>query len=67
MNGGGEHGPHSIIVSPDGKNLYVIAGNYTTPPKYQKTRIRDNWKDDYLLQNYAYGHNEGGKAPGGWS
>lgn len=66
MNGGGEHGPHSIIVSPDGKNLYVIAGNYTTPPKYQKTRIRDNWKDDYLLQNYAYGHNEGGKAPGGW-
>ena len=29
----------------------------TQPPKYQKTRIRDNWKDDYLLQNYAYGHN----------
>ncbi len=66
MNGGGEHGPHSIIVSPDGKNLYVIAGNYTHLPDYQKTRIRDNWKDDYLLQNYAYGHNGNGKAPGGW-
>jgi len=66
MNGGGEHGPHSIIVSPDGKSLYVIAGNYTKPPEYQKTRIRDNWKDDYLLQNYAYGHNGNGKAPGGW-
>ena len=36
MNGGGEHGPHSIIVSPDGKNLYVIAGNYTTPPKMKR-------------------------------
>jgi len=66
MNGGGEHGPHSIIVSPDGKSLYVIAGNYTKPPEYQKTRIRDNWRDDYLLQNYAYGHNGNGKAPGGW-
>ncbi len=66
MNGGGEHGPHSIVVSPDGKSLYVIAGNMTRLPKYQKTRIRDNWKDDYLLQNYAYGHNGGGKAPGGW-
>lgn len=66
MNGGGEHGPHSIVVSPDGKNIYVIAGNMTRLPKYQKTRIRDNWRDDYLLQNYAYGHNGGGKAPGGW-
>jgi putative heme-binding domain-containing protein len=66
MNGGGEHGPHSLVVSPDGKSLYAIAGNMTRLPKYQKTRIRDNWKDDYLLQNYAYGHNGGGKAPGGW-
>ena len=66
MNGGGEHGPHSMVVSPDGKSLYAIAGNYTQLPKYQKTRIRDNWKDDYLLQNYAYGHNGNGKAPGGW-
>jgi len=66
MNGGGEHGPHSLLVSPDGKSLYVVAGNYTKLPEYQKTRIRDNWKDDYLLQNYAYGHNGNGKAPGGW-
>jgi putative heme-binding domain-containing protein len=66
MNGGGEHGPHSLVVTPDGKSLYAIAGNMTQVPKYQKTRIRDNWKDDYLLQNYAYGHNGGGKAPGGW-
>jgi putative heme-binding domain-containing protein len=66
MPGGGEHGPHSIVVTPDGKSLYVIAGNMTALPKYQKTRIRDNWQDDVLLENYAYGHNGGGKAPGGW-
>ena len=66
MAGGGEHGPHSLLVTEDGKNLYAIAGNITRLPEYQKTRIRDNWKDDVLLQNYAYGHNGSVKAPGGW-
>jgi hypothetical protein len=66
MAGGGEHGPHSIIVSPDGKSIYVIAGNATQAPKFESSRIRTNWKDDVLLQNYAYGHMSQGKAPGGW-
>jgi hypothetical protein len=66
MAGGGEHGPHSIIVSPDGKSIYVIAGNATQAPKFQNSRIPTNWKDDVLLQNYAYGHMSQGKAPGGW-
>src|SRR5215203_7307333 len=29
---GGEHGPHSIILSPDKKSIYVIAGNHTDAP-----------------------------------
>ena len=66
MAGGGEHGPHSIIVSPDGKSIYVIAGNATQAPEFQNSRIPTNWKDDVLLQNYAYGHMSHGKAPGGW-
>lgn len=66
MAGGGEHGPHSIIVSPDGKSIYVIAGNATRPPEFLNSRIPTNWKDDVLLQNYAYGHMSQGKAPGGW-
>jgi putative heme-binding domain-containing protein len=66
MAGGGEHGPHSIIVSPDGKSIYVIAGNATQAPEFQNSRIPTNWKDDVLLQNYAYGHMSQGKAPGGW-
>ena len=32
FEGGGEHGPHAVRLSPDGKNLYVIAGNHTLPP-----------------------------------
>ncbi len=29
LNGGGEHGPHAIILAPDGKSLYVCCGNDT--------------------------------------
>ena len=66
MAGGGEHGPHSIIISPDGKSIYVIAGNATKPPEFINSRIPTNWKDDVLLENYAYGHMSKNKAPGGW-
>ena len=29
MKGEGEHGPHSVQLSPDKKSLYVVAGNHT--------------------------------------
>jgi putative heme-binding domain-containing protein len=32
FRGGGEHGPHALRLSPDGKRIYVIAGNHTKPP-----------------------------------
>ena len=32
FRGGGEHGPHALRLSPDGKRIYVIAGNHTRPP-----------------------------------
>ncbi|MCA8997040.1 MAG: DUF1080 domain-containing protein, partial [Planctomycetaceae bacterium] len=32
FQGGGEHGPHALRLSPDGKSIYVIAGNHTRPP-----------------------------------
>ena len=66
FDGGGEHSPHSMIVSEDGKSLYAIAGNFTKVPSHQKSRIQENMKDDNLLENYAYGHNAGGKAPAGF-
>ncbi|HEY0981987.1 c-type cytochrome [Schlesneria sp.] len=30
--GGGEHGPHALRLSPDGKSIYVDAGNHTKLP-----------------------------------
>jgi putative heme-binding domain-containing protein len=32
IRGGGEHGPHGIRLSPDGKSIYLIGGNHTRPP-----------------------------------
>ena len=32
LDGGGEHGPHAVILAPDGRSLYVVAGNATEVP-----------------------------------
>jgi len=66
LHGGGEHGPHSMLVTEDGEGIYVIAGNMTRTPEHQKSRIQENMKNDVLLPHYAYGHNAGGKAPAGF-
>ncbi|MBS0208896.1 MAG: c-type cytochrome [Planctomycetes bacterium] len=32
IRGAGEHGPHALRLAPDGKSIYVLAGNHTRPP-----------------------------------
>ena len=31
LDGDGEHGPHAVLLAPDGKSLYVVCGNNTKP------------------------------------
>ena len=38
LDGGGEHGPHSVVLSPDKQSIYVIAGNFTKIPKMNAYR-----------------------------
>ena len=69
FRGGGEHGPHAVRLSPDGKSIYVIAGNHTDPPAdFDWSRIAPNWSEDHLLPRQwdARGHARGKLAPGGW-
>lgn len=68
LNGAGEHGPHSIVPSPDGKSLYVIAGNHTDLPEMDGYRLPKNWKKDNLLYQIKdpRGHANDRGAPGGW-
>ena len=32
IRGGGEHGPHALRLSPDGKSIYLCSGNHTQLP-----------------------------------
>ncbi|MDB5336595.1 MAG: putative heme-binding protein, partial [Planctomycetaceae bacterium] len=69
FQGGGEHGPHSLRLSPDGQSIYVVCGNHTlAPEKIDASRLPTNWSEDHLLPRQwdANGHARGILAPGGW-
>jgi len=70
LNGAGEHGPHSFVLSPDGEEIYFIAGNHVLVPESlkEKSRLPTNWGEDNLFEPYldARGHANDIKAPGGW-
>jgi len=68
LQGGGEHGPHAVRLSPGGDSLYVIAGNHTKLPEIVDSRVPMHWGEDQLLERApdARGHAAGIQAPGGW-
>jgi putative heme-binding domain-containing protein len=69
FRGGGEHGPHALRLSPDGKSIFVVAGNHTLPPEpINASLVPRNWGEDHLLPRQwdANGHARGILAPGGW-
>ena len=69
FRGGGEHGPHALRLSPDGKSIFVVAGNHTLPPsQIDASLVPTNWGEDHILPRHwdANGHARGILAPGGW-
>jgi putative heme-binding domain-containing protein len=69
IRGGGEHGPHGLRLTPDGKSIVLVAGNHTqTPEGFQSSLVPRNWSEDHLLPRQwdANGHARGILAPGGW-
>ena len=68
LDGEGEHGPHSIILSPDKKSLYVVAGNFTKIPKLNSYRNYPDSKIDNLfpLIKDPNGHDNTVETHGGW-
>ncbi|MDD7984997.1 DUF1080 domain-containing protein [Lentisphaera marina] len=60
---GGEHGPHGIIKSPDGKHLLVVMGNQTELPRdYSHSRVPELWGEDQLWKPIEH-FMVGSKAP----
>jgi putative heme-binding domain-containing protein len=68
IDGGGEHGPHQVVLAPDGKSIYVVGGNHTKIPNPEKSLVPRVWQEDHLVPRMwdANGHAKGILAPGGW-
>src|SRR5262249_6929497 len=68
LNGGGEHGPHAVILAPDGRSLYIVAGNATQVPELYGSLVPRVWGEDNLLPHMVDGGGfmTGEKAPGGY-
>ncbi|TXH29689.1 MAG: c-type cytochrome [Cyclobacteriaceae bacterium] len=64
----GEHGPHSIVLAPDKKSIYISAGNHVNVPKFDTYRLPPVWQEDNLFPQIKdpRGHANNRQAPGGW-
>lgn len=63
----GEHGPHGLVVGPDGKSIYVVSGNQTPVPPMDSSRVPQNWAEDQLQPMLlGRGFMRDVLAPGGW-
>lgn len=65
----GEHGPHALILSPDGTQIYFCSGNQVdVPESASRGAVPRLWGEDHLLGRLpdARGHMAGRLAPGGW-
>lgn len=68
IQGGGEHGPHAVVLAPDGKSLYLVAGNNTRVPETTSSVMKGIWGEDNLLPRMVDGSGfmADEKAPGGF-
>jgi putative heme-binding domain-containing protein len=63
----GEHGPHAVLLAPDGKSLRVVCGNQTALTQFNKSRVPTVWGEDHLLPRMPDGNGfmAGILGPGG--
>lgn len=67
LDGGGEHGPHAVLLHPDGRHLVVVCGDNTRLTDFAASRVPMNWDEDLLLPRpYGRGFMRGTPAPGGY-
>ncbi|MEM7656715.1 MAG: c-type cytochrome [Bacteroidota bacterium] len=68
FSGEGEHGPHTVVLAPDGNSLYVVGGNHTDLPTEFTSRQPANWQSDRIMPTIKdpRGHASHIKPPGAW-
>ncbi|MBU6401768.1 MAG: DUF1080 domain-containing protein, partial [Verrucomicrobia bacterium] len=67
LKGGGDHGWHSLLLGPEGKSIYVVAGDATILTQLAASRVPLVWGEDQLLPRLpdARGFMTDVWAPGG--
>ena len=68
VDAGGEHGIHSLVLSPDQQWVYLVAGNHSRTPEVEDSFPAKVWDEDQLLIRNpdGNGHAANIMAPGGW-
>jgi putative heme-binding domain-containing protein len=66
IEGGGEHGVHALVLSPDGQSIYVVCGNATSLTKVDSSRLPLTWSEDNLVTRIPTGFMDNSLAPQGW-
>ena len=49
IKGSGDHGPHALVLSPDGKSITVICGNATQMTDMDETSVPKLWDEDQVM------------------
>ncbi|MBI1176494.1 DUF1080 domain-containing protein [bacterium] len=62
----GEHGLHSLVLSPDGKAIYVVIGNQSSLTEMASSRAPMDWSEDELLPRLPTGFMDDSYAPQGY-
>ncbi len=67
LEGGGEHGPHAILLSPDKHSIYCVIGNQTKMTDLAGSKVPQVWSEDHLLPRMPDGRGfmAGVLGPGG--
>jgi putative heme-binding domain-containing protein len=66
LQASGEHGAHAILLSPDGKSLYVVIGNQSALTPVNTSRVPLVWGEDHLVPRIPTGFMDNSLAPQGW-
>lgn len=63
IKGQGEHGNHSLTLSPDGKSIYIACGNHSGQPQLEHTRLSRPFADDQVIPRTNRGNAFTDKQP----
>ncbi len=68
LEGDGEHGPHAVMPAPDGRSLFVLAGNATKLPDLTRPRVPPLWREEALFTPLpaVIGSENNGRLGGSW-